>query len=266
MTPLAWVSVTVLANEVDGHPARADELQFPALVNYGHFTALQVRKRAVRGLDRHLQRLDTATRELYDTGLPASRVLRHIRHALGDHADATVRVSVFQADPGLEPSVMVTVRPAAAAAGVPQRLQSVTFRRALPHIKHAGTFGQIHYGRVAEQNGFDDALFTEDGSVVSESATANLAGYGGGAVSWPDAPQLHGITMQLLEHALPAAGVTTRRQRITLDELRSFDAVFLTNSLGIAAVGQVDERRLHISPSVLEALTGVYESIPWDPI
>jgi hypothetical protein len=53
---------------------------------------------------------------------------------------------------------------------------------------------------------------------------------------------------------------------MTLAGLRSFDAVFLTSSLGIAAVGQVDDRRLHVSPSVLDALSGIYERIPYDPI
>jgi len=258
--------VSVLANEIDGHPARAADLRFPALINYGHFTVMQVRGGAARGLQHHLTRLEQATRELYDVGLPPDRVLRHIRHALGTVADASVRISVFQADPGAEPSVMVTVRPPAGPPQVPQRLQSVTYRRALPHLKHSGTFGQIHYGRVAERNGFHDALFTQDGAVVSESATANIGGYAGGEVSWPDAPQLHGVTMRLLEEALPAAGLRSRRTRMTLAGLRSFDAVFLTSSLGIAAVGQVDDRRLHVSPSVLDALSGIYERIPYDPI
>lgn len=87
----------VLRAEIDGHAAPARELRFLALVNYGHFTAMQIRKQAVRGLDRHLRRLDAATRELYGTGLDADRVRAHIRHALGEQiSDATVRVTVFQ--------------------------------------------------------------------------------------------------------------------------------------------------------------------------
>jgi hypothetical protein len=78
----------MLRAEIDGHDARADELWYPALVNYRHFTGMQVRNRAVRGLDRHLDRLDT-----------------------------------------------------------------VIYQRPMAHIKHTGTFGQIHYGLMAERNG-----------------------------------------------------------------------------------------------------------------
>jgi hypothetical protein len=48
--------------EVNGGPATADQLAYPAIVNFGHFTAMQVRGGAVRGLGLHLSRLDSATR------------------------------------------------------------------------------------------------------------------------------------------------------------------------------------------------------------
>ncbi|WP_207939157.1 hypothetical protein [Actinomadura darangshiensis] len=44
--------------EVDGRPATAEALAHPAIVNYGHFTAMQVRSGRVRGLAAHLRRLD----------------------------------------------------------------------------------------------------------------------------------------------------------------------------------------------------------------
>jgi hypothetical protein len=48
----------------------------------GHFTAIQVRGDAVRGLGLHLSRLDLATRELFGTGLDGELVRGYIRHAL----------------------------------------------------------------------------------------------------------------------------------------------------------------------------------------
>ena len=48
----------------NGLPAQVEDL-LPALVNYGHFTSLQVRDHAVQGLDLHLARLSHATRELF---------------------------------------------------------------------------------------------------------------------------------------------------------------------------------------------------------
>ncbi|MFE3829023.1 hypothetical protein [Streptomyces sp. NPDC059092] len=69
MTPPSPLLVT----EVDGRPATADDLRLRALDSYGHFTALQVRNGRTRGLAQQLARLDSATRELFGTGLPSER-------------------------------------------------------------------------------------------------------------------------------------------------------------------------------------------------
>lgn len=257
----------VLRAEIDGHPAPDSDLQFLALVNYGHFTAMQVREQAVRGLDRHLRRLDAATRELYGTGLDEDRVRAHIRHALGAQiSDATVRVTVFRNDPDGRPSVLVTVTAPAKAPALPQRLQSVVYQRPLAHIKHTGMFGQIHYGLLAERSGFDDAVFTSDTGTVSEAAIANIGCYKDQVITWPDAPALHGITMQLLEQALPEAGLRSRRGSVRLSSLGSFDTVFLVNSLGISPVGLIDDQILPTDAGIMKTLADTYQRIPWDPI
>lgn len=257
----------ILRAEIDGHPAPADQLRYLALVNYGHFTAMQVREQAVRGLDRHLRRLDAATAELYGTGLDTDRVRARIRHALGEEiSDATVRVTVFRPDPGGRPSVLVTVSAPAEAPGPPQRLQSVVYQRPAAHIKHTGTFGQIHYGLLAERSGFDDALFTSDDGIVSEAAIANIGCYKDQMIIWPDAPALHGITMQLLERALQEAGLQSLRRTVRVSDLDSFGAVFLTNSLGISPVGLVDNHALPAGAGIMKTLAGIYQRIPWDPI
>jgi branched-subunit amino acid aminotransferase/4-amino-4-deoxychorismate lyase len=101
-------------------------------VNYGHFTAMQIRGGKVRGLELHLARLATATRELFGTELDGNRVRGHIRHALGRLVDASVFVTVFWPDAEDQPSVMVTVRPPVDVPTAPQRLQSVTYQRESP--------------------------------------------------------------------------------------------------------------------------------------
>ena len=84
----------ILRTEVDGREATAEQLRFPAFT-YGHFTAMQIRGRKVRGLELHLSRLDAANRELFGAGLDGDLVRDQIRHALGDDmADASVRVYV----------------------------------------------------------------------------------------------------------------------------------------------------------------------------
>ncbi|MCG0289692.1 hypothetical protein [Streptomyces sp. PSAA01] len=68
--------------EINGSPATADTLRLPALTSYGHFTAMQIRDARVRGLDLRLDRLRSATRELFDGDLYEERVRADIRHAL----------------------------------------------------------------------------------------------------------------------------------------------------------------------------------------
>lgn len=253
--------------EINGRAATVGQLGFPVLVNYGHFTAMQVRSRRVRGLDLHLTRLDAATRELFGTGLGGSRVRDHIRHALGDDAsDASVRVSVFWPDTDDAASIMVTVRPPAALPGGPQALQAVSYQRPVPHIKHAGAFAQTYYRRLAGRNGFDEALLTGPGGVISEGAITNIGFFDGATVTWPGAPALHGITMQLLEHQLPRAGLPSRRATVRLTDLPSFSAAFVTNSLGAAPVSRVDDLAIPTDTELMNTVTQVYEAVPWDPI
>jgi branched-subunit amino acid aminotransferase/4-amino-4-deoxychorismate lyase len=253
--------------EVNGGPAMADELAHPALVNYGHFTAMQVRGGAVRGLGLHLSRLDSATRELFGSELDGELVRARVRHALGAGArDASVRISVFQPDGDERPSIMVAVRPPGDPPAAPQRLSTVAYQRPVPHIKHVGTFGQFYYGLAAERAGFDDALLTAPGGVIAESTIANIGFFDGDAVIWPSAPVLAGITMQLVAPALAGQGVPSRNDTVRVGDLRSFRSVFLTNSLGVAAVGQVDDQILASDAEFTQRLTGVYESVRWDPV
>jgi branched-subunit amino acid aminotransferase/4-amino-4-deoxychorismate lyase len=180
--------------------------------------------------------------------------------------DASVRVSVFWPHADDAASIMVTVRPPDSLAGAPQALQAVSYQRAVPHLKHAGTFGQTHYRRLAERNGFDEALLTGPGGIISEGAITNIGFSDGNAVIWPDAPALHGITMQLLEQWLPGAGWRSRRAAVHLADLPSFRGAFVTNSLGVAPVGQVDDLILPVDKELMETVAQVYESVPWDPI
>jgi len=251
---------------INGRDPTVEQLAFAALVNYGHFTAMQVRDARVRGLDLHLRRLAAATDELFRVGLDRELVCDRIRHALGPTRDASVRVVVFLPDGDEAPSVMVAVRPPLDAPTAPQRLQSVAYERPVAHIKHVGTFGQIHFGRLAERSGFDDALLTDAGGVVAEGAITNVGFFDGAGVVWPDAPALPGITMQLIAPRLAGAGLPSRRARVRLADLPFFRGAFVTNSLGIAPVGRVDDLDLSLDGERMRTLREVYESVPWDPI
>ncbi|WP_433243400.1 aminotransferase class IV [Streptosporangium sp. CA-135522] len=260
-------SPPVLRIEIDGRTATAEQLLLSPFLTYGHFTAMQVRSGKVRGLDLHLDRLDTATRELFDAGLDRDRIRRHIRHALaGDVTDASVRVYVSRAEAEDRVSAMVTVRPPAEMPGTPQSLRSVPYQRPVPHIKHVGGFGQAHHRLLAGRDGFDEVLLTGPGGVVSEGGITNIAFFDGSAVVWPDAPALRGITMQLLEPRLPGGGLPTRRSPVRLADLDSFGAAFVTNSQGIAPVARIDDLSFPVEGELMKTVTRIYESVPWDPI
>ncbi|MFD7895686.1 aminotransferase class IV [Streptomyces sp. NPDC059743] len=269
--------------EVDGRPATEADLRLRALDTYGHFTAMQIRDGRARGMDLHLARLDGATRELFGMGLDGERVRTALRHALEGVRDASARVYVhwqngpdaanstgtrprIGAGTGGSTTLMVTVRPPAALDGRAKKLMSVPYQRPVPHIKHLGGFAQIHYGRLAERAGFDDALLTGPGGLVAESAVANIGFWDGSSIVWPDAPLLTGITMALLEPRLPAAGLPSVRRRITLADLPRFRAAFLTNSHGVAPVAGIDGTVFPGDAALLKTVTELYEGVEWDRI
>ncbi|WP_107422176.1 aminotransferase class IV [Streptomyces lushanensis] len=163
-------------------------------------------------------------------------------------------------------TLMVTVRPPAAPDGRAKRLMSVPYQRPVAHIKHLGGFAQIHYGRLAERAGFDDALLTGPGGLVAESAIANIGFWDGASVVWPDAPVLTGITMALLEPRLPAAGLPSVRRRVTLSDLPRFRAAFLTNSHGVAPVAGIDGTVFPGDTALLKTVTELYEGVEWDRV
>jgi len=250
--------------EIDGRAASADQLRAFALGGYGHFTAMQVRNGRVRGMDLHLARLTAGNRELFDVALDTAAVCGHIRHALGGTGDASVRVYVCEL--GDRPSVIVTVRPPGGMPDSPWRLQSVPYQRAVAHIKHVGDFGQGYYQRLAHRNGFDEALLTGPDAEIAEGSITNVGFCDGDSIIWPAAAALAGITMQLLDSQLPAAGLTSRRVRVRVPDVGSFAGAFVTNARGIAAVGQIDDHVLAVDAKLMTALTDAYQSASWDPI
>ena len=142
-------------------------------------------------------------------------------------------------------------------------LQQVAYQRSLAHLKHAGDFGQSYYGRLAERNGFGEALLTGPDGLISEGSMTNIGFFDGTAVIWPAAAMLSGITMQLMRARLT---LPQRHSPVRVADLGSFEAVFITNSHGVAAVTQVDDRRLAVDTAFISMLKDCYESVPWDEV
>jgi len=60
--------------------------------------------------------------------------------------------------------------------------------------------------------------------------------------------------------------VPSRRAPVRVSDLGSFAGAFVTNSHGIAPVGQVDELTLPVDTALMAVLTRAYESAGWDQI
>ncbi|MFF4185495.1 aminotransferase class IV [Streptomyces sp. NPDC001691] len=261
------MTMTLPYVEIDGRPADAENLLVPALTGaYGHFTALQVRDGRVRGLAHHLSRLDRATRELFGPGLDGERVRSLVGQALAacGRSDASVRVYVY--GPAEAPTPMVVVREPAEMASTAQSLLSVPYERPVAHIKHLGSFAQGYYGRLAQRQGFTEALLTGPGGVIAEGAITNIAFWDGSSVVWPDRPALLGITMAVLEPRLREYGLKSAHREVTLAGLDAYSAAFVMNSLGIAPVGRIDEREFAVDAELMKVVWRAYEEAPWDVI
>lgn len=258
---------------LNGRAASADDLRALALSGYGHFTVMQVRARAVQGLEFHLGRLQQATVELFGCALSRERVLDDLRTALGASGmtDAGVRMTVFARGfdyrkplQALVPDILVTLSPPSPAAKPAIRVRSYPFMRPLPHIKHVGTFSLFHYRRLAMQGGYDDALFMTPDGRISEGSIWNIGFWDGSRVVWPEAPALRGSCEWLVREGLTGAGISQQIRPVRLEEVAGFRAAFATNASGIQPVIGIDGVDYGVDEPLMAHLAGALGSRPWD--
>lgn len=153
----------------NGLAATAEELAPLAFAGYAHFTALQVRDGRVRGLDLHLERLRTASLEMFGRALPDDRVRTYLRTALrAGPADLSLIATVYSpageftvAGPDVEPELLVRTAPAATGPEGPLALAAVEHERELPAVKHVGEVTKTYRLRQAVEQGYDDAAFVD---------------------------------------------------------------------------------------------------------
>ncbi|WP_322758925.1 aminotransferase class IV family protein [Frankia sp. Cr2] len=257
--------------ELDGVPVSPDELAALALMNYGHFTSMRIDKNRVRGLSLHLDRLVHDCQEVFGTDLDTQKVRDLARRAVGGGTGSfVVRITVF--DPALEighpgaaaePRILVTRRPAAARPLPALRLRSVRYCRDMPTVKHVGLFSPFRHRRDAQLGGFDDVVFTDTGSFVSEGATWNIGFFDGDRVIWPDADCLAGVTMTLLKRThKPTITIPVR-----LAVIRDIHAAFVTNAaIGVRAISAIDDIVTASDHPVIQLLRKEYLDIPGEPL
>ena len=225
----------------------------------GHFTAMQVRDGAVRGWDLHIARLTAANREMFDAGLDAAALRAAIRQALGDTADASVRVVVFPEASAVR--VAVTVRLPFVAELTPQALLPVAYWRPLAHLKRIANPGHGAAIDTAIAAGFDDAVLVDDAGEIAEGGITNIGFWDGTHLVWPAAPALAGITYQLIAPEVPS-----RHEAVFLRDVPDFRAAVVTNSHGIAAVRQIGAVAVAVDEELLDKVRAVYDAAPWTVI
>ncbi|QNE75028.1 branched-chain amino acid aminotransferase [Streptomyces finlayi] len=259
----------------NGQEATAGELAPLAFAGYAHFTALQVRDGRVRGLDLHLERLRSASVEMFGRALPEDRVLTHLRTALrAGPADLSLTATVYSpageftaAGTDVEPELLVRTGPAATGPAGPLSLAAVEHERDLPAVKHVGEVAKTYLLRQAVGQGFDDAAFVDRRGRLSEATIWNLAFWDGHSVVWPAADMLAGTTMSIVRRRLGDLGVPQRTQEVSLDGLAALSGAVVMNSwtpgIPVRRIGSV---RLPDAPLLLEHLHRAYEAEPSVPL
>lgn len=251
--------------EINGDAPSVEALHQAAAWGFGHYTSMQVRGRAVAGLDLHLTRLREASAELFpdDPAPPDGTIIELISHALRDERDASVRVTVL---PAMDVMVSVSA-PAADIARPPLRVRTVRFERDLPHLKHRGTLAQTHLALEARRAGFDDVLFVGPGDLISEGSVWNAVFWDGDQVVWPHAPMLAGITMQVLRRTLTSLDIPQITRPISLRETSGLPAAAATNShLPDQAIQSIDKINFPSYGHLTSILRKGWNEVPWQAI
>lgn len=260
---------------IDDRPATVETLATALLSNYGAFTSMQVDAGGVRGLDLHLERLEREALDLFGVAVPEARLRDRMRAALaGRPGRCSLRVQLFlgtvtlrRPDAQGEPSVLVAASDPAPPLSVPLRLQTQTYAREAPHLKHAGTFGLTAARRRAVQTGFDDALFVGADGRVSEGSIWNIGFLDDDRVVWPAAPMLDGTGQALIERGLEAVGMSSETRPIDRAALDGFRQAFICNSATPAcAVANIDGRSLEVDPGAIDRLQAAWSTNPLQPI
>lgn len=259
---------------VDGQPASEADVARQALINYGAFTSFRVEGGGVRGLDRHLARLDMSAVELFGDAVGEARLRDLMRQALGGRAEAWLRISlsapqISNREPHWvgRPAVMIGVFDPPAALGGGVRLQTQSYEREAPHLKHAATFGLLRARRQARQAGFDDALFIDRVGRISEGTLWNIGFITGDRVIWPQAAMLDGVAQQLIREGLNAADTVQQVQHVGPADLHQFDGAFLCNSATPAAeIAAIDGHPFAGAASMVERVARAWRSQPCQAI
>lgn len=267
--------ISTTTTHLNGRPATAEDLAPLAFAGYAHFTAMQVRDQAVRGLDLHLARLRTASDELFGRHLPDEQVREHLRVALdATPPDASVACFItsrpgefMPIGSGVSLDVLIKVTAPATPPTGPLTFDVVRHQRHLPHVKHVGEVSKTFHLRRANARGFDDAAFEDGSGRLSEATIWNLAFWDGSSVIWPEADILPGVTMQVVTRQLAARGIKQQTRPVRRSELtEELSAVVMNSWTPAVPLTRLAEHPLKNDPYFTELLHEAYDAEAPTPI
>lgn len=271
--PAAVTAPTSLAL-LNGKTPEARDLLEIALAGVGCSSSMQVRDRAVRGIDLHLAHLRHASDELFGQHVDDEEIRQHLRTALrGAAADVHATVAISSRVAGsITPQqsdldVLIRVGDPLAPQTGPLSLAPIHHLRHLTDHGAAGEVSNTLFRRRARERGFDDAVFQDDVGRVSETTTGNLAFWEGAAVTWPQADAHPGVTMQILNRQLAALGVEQRTKPVHRNQVspRLSGAVVSSSTPGIP-ISRIGARHLNDGGDFARLLHDAYEREPYDRI
>ena len=255
----------------NGHTATAADLAPLAFTGYAHFTAMQVRGGKVRGLDLHLQRLRSASMDLFGQAVPDDRMRTYLRAAItAGPSDLSLTATVYSpageftvAGPDVALDVLVRTGPAASGPKGPLALATVEHERFQPRVKHVGEPAKTSCLRWAAAQGFDDAAFMDRLGRLSEATIWNLAFWDGDAVIWPAADMLAGTMMGIVRRQLDQLGTSQCVQKVRPADIPALAGAVVMNSWtpGVA-VNRIGAAILPEAPAFLELLHRVHQGEP----
>jgi branched-chain amino acid aminotransferase len=127
----------------------------------------------------------------------------------------------------------------------------------LSWVQNAGTLERAH------AEGFDDALLLNDRGHLAECTSANVFLVRDGRILTPPLTSgcLPGITREVLEEVIPAAGYELREQNLAPDDLGSAEEVFISSTTReVAAVGSIHPNWSYATPGkITRALEAAFQ-------
>jgi para-aminobenzoate synthetase component I len=226
---------------------------------FGFFETLRVQAGRPILLHAHVQRFELAWREFFQSAPPdvtwADVIAQLIqRNGLSSRVAAVKLVAVAGNPSGTRPSPVLY---ASAKPYLPRPVLSSRpglCLRVYPHSRHTPlashkTLNYMYYkvaGDWAKRHGVDEALILNADRSVSETNTANVCCVFGTTACFPASEHaLPGTMAGEVRRLLPHWGFAIEERRLTVEDLKAADHVFLTNSLmGAVPAVSLDDQEL----------------------